>query len=133
MLNLNFFGSNQAPFEPFGKRFATCLSPSCADDNFRHDQIVFNQFIAASPHKQIHQIKGCTLVSIRETVGRNNAVKQCRRFLVDKPMIAMVGTGNCRQNCMLAHNPWSAAGLLKCFLMATNCVGPRDTIVPLSD
>ena len=42
------------------------------------------------------------------------------------------GAGKCQLTCMPAYDPWSPA-VSKCFLMAANCIGPGDAVVPASD
>lgn len=62
----------------------------------------------------------------------DNAVKQSCRFLMDKPVIAMVWAGNRRLDCMLTHDSWSAA-ILKCLFMTADSISPRDAVMWPSD
>ena len=59
-------------------------------------------------------------------------MKQRGRLLVDKAMIAVVGTGNCREDGVFVHDPRRAA-VFKGFLMAAERVCPRDAVMLFTD
>ena len=62
----------------------------------------------------------------------NNTVNQCRRFLMDESVLAMIWASNGGLNRVFVYDPRGSA-MLKCFLMATYRVCPGDAVVPLTD
>ena len=62
----------------------------------------------------------------------DDAMKQSGRFLMDKPVIAVIGVRGRGPDRMLTHNSRSPA-MLERFFMATDCISPRDAVMSSSD
>lgn len=62
----------------------------------------------------------------------NDAVNQCSRLLMNKPVIAVVWAGECRLDRVRIDNS-RGTPMCKRRLMSVKRVGQRDAIVPLTD
>ena len=120
-VRLSVAGPDQAVPRPVREIFVVQATACDRRDGLRDYLVAFDELIATSLHQQFRQIESRSLVAIRISVIRNDAVHQRGCLLVDVPVIAVVRAGERRLNRMLAYDPWSPA-MPQCFLMAANCI-----------
>ena len=124
-------GSDQPWTKPIREIIVFHVTTCNTRYHIRHDLIIFLELVAASPSRQLHQMKGRSLVSVHKPMIRNDPVDQCSRLLMDKPVVPMVWTSQRRLNIVFAQDSLCAT-FLKRFFVAPKRVSPSDSIV-LSD
>lgn len=108
------------------------LSASHTRYDFHYNLVALDEVISASLRQQLGQVEGRPLVPVHKTVVGDDPVKQRCRLLVDSSMVTVVGPGNCRLYRIRVENSRGAA-LPECFVVATNCIGPCDSVMCFSD
>ena len=109
--SLGTIAPNQPLPEPWHKLVVADLSLSDTRYDFHYGHIFLNEFVAATLHHQLDQVKCCSLVSIGKTVVCHYSVQQCSCFLIYAPMVAVVGAGDRGKNRVLADDSRCAAVL----------------------
>jgi len=123
---------NQAPAKPIYQFLIADPAGRGIGDGVRNRFVDLDEFVAASPDHQLHKIQRRSLVSVRKSVIGDNSVNQCGRLLVDRPVVSVVRASESRPDRMLVDDPWSATEL-ESFLVASNGIGPGNTVVPPTD